>query len=81
VLVLLRGRPLAVGTPDAILAAVPGELYRVPAASANPNAWRRGAAWRLWSPDGSAPPDAELVKPDLEDALVIAQLRAGGAAA
>jgi ABC-2 type transport system ATP-binding protein len=76
VLVLLRGRPLAVGTPEAIVAAVPGELYGVRDAAGNPNAWRRGAAWRLWSPDGTAPSEAELLQPDLEDALVIGQLRA-----
>jgi ABC-2 type transport system ATP-binding protein len=74
VLVLLRGRTLAAGTPQAILSAVPGELYQLAASSRNPLAWRRGAAWRQWSPDGSAPPGARLIEPDLEDALVIAQL-------
>jgi ABC-2 type transport system ATP-binding protein len=79
VLVLLRGRPLAVGTPEAIVAAIPGELYGAERAVESPNAWRRGAAWRIWSPDGSGPPDAELLQPDLEDALVIAQLNAEAA--
>ena len=74
VLVLLRGRALAAGTPESILAAVPGELYALAAPSRNPLAWRRGAEWRQWSPDGSAPPGARLAEPDLEDALVIAQL-------
>ena len=80
VLVLLRGRPLAAGTPESILAAVPGELYTLAGPSRNLLAWRRGAAWRQWSPDGSAPPGAVLAAPDLEDALVIAQLavEAGG---
>jgi len=74
VLVLLRGRTLASGTPDSIVSAVPGELYGLAAASRNPLAWRRAGAWRQWSPDGSAPPGARLIDPDLEDALVIAQL-------
>ncbi|MDP9270082.1 MAG: ABC transporter ATP-binding protein [Chloroflexota bacterium] len=76
VLVLLRGRTLAAGTPDAILSAVPGELYQLAASSRSPLAWRRGAAWRQWSPDGAAAPGAQLIEPDLEDALVIAQLAA-----
>jgi len=74
VLVLLRGRTLAVGTPRSILASVPGELYRLPGSTDDPRAWRRGAEWRLWSPGGTAPAGADLLVPDLEDALVIAQL-------
>jgi len=74
VLVLLRGRTLASGTPESIVSAVPGELYALAAPSRNPLAWRRSAAWRQWSPDGSAPPGSRLIDPDLEDALVIGQL-------
>jgi ABC-2 type transport system ATP-binding protein len=88
VLVLLRGRTLAAGTAATIVAGVPGELYRVSGPVRDPRAWRRGAQWRLWSPGGGAPPDASLLVPDLEDALVMAQLsvelaagRDGGAAA
>jgi ABC-2 type transport system ATP-binding protein len=74
VLVLLRGRALAAGTAASIVADVPGELYAIRGPSADPRAWRRGAEWRLWSPGGGAPPEAELREPDLEDALVMAQL-------
>ncbi len=74
VLVLLRGRMLAAGTAASIVADVPGELYRLAGPVRDPRAWRRGAEWRLWSPGGGAPPDAELLTPDLEDALVMAQL-------
>ena len=85
VFVLLRGRLLASGTSASIVSAVPGELYSLTAPSESPFAWRRGAAWRLWSADGTAPEGARLLEPDLEDALVIAQLayesRAGGEAA
>jgi len=74
VLVLLRGRMLAAGTPASIVADVPGELYTIAGPAHDPRAWRRGPEWRLWSPGGGAPPDAELRTPDLEDALVMAQL-------
>jgi len=74
VLVLDQGRALLAGTPDEVLAAVPG---RVVAAEARPQgvpAWRRGARWRAWSPNGSPLPDATEVAIDLEDAMVVAQL-------
>jgi ABC-2 type transport system ATP-binding protein len=74
VLVLLRGRALLAGTPDAVIRAVPGELYELADPIVSPLAWRHGAAWRLWSPDGAAPAGARLLEPALEDALVIAQL-------
>ncbi len=74
VLVLLRGRTLAAGTAASIVEGVPGELYRVDGPTRDPRAWRRGAEWRLWSPSGGASPDATLLVPDLEDALVMAQL-------
>ncbi len=74
VLVLLRGRTLAAGTAASIVAGVPGELYGAPGPTRDPRAWRRGAEWRLWSPSGDAPQDATLLTPDLEDALVMAQL-------
>ena len=74
VLVLLRGKTLAAGTAASIVAGVPGELYRAAGPTRDPRAWRRGAEWRLWSPRGDAPPDATLLTPDLEDALVMAQL-------
>jgi hypothetical protein len=34
-----------------------------------------GARWRAWSPDGSTPPGTVPVEPDLEDAVIVAQLR------
>jgi ABC-2 type transport system ATP-binding protein len=82
VLVLLRGRPLAMGTPEAIVAAVPGALYDLGTTheeqrgvDSEPHAWRRGTAWRLWSPGGGQTDDApRRLQPDLEDALVMAQL-------
>jgi ABC-2 type transport system ATP-binding protein len=77
VLVLDRGRVLAGGTPDQVIAAVPGT---VAAASQQPPppaaSWRRGAGWRVWSPDGSLPPGADPAQIDLEDAVTVAALRA-----
>jgi ABC-2 type transport system ATP-binding protein len=73
VLVLLRGRTLAAGTPESIIASVPGELYEL-GETGQPLAWRRGAVWRIWSPGGAAEEGARLLDPDLEDALVMAQL-------
>jgi ABC-2 type transport system ATP-binding protein len=74
VLVLLRGRTLLAGTPRSVARSVPGELYELTERAASPLAWRHGASWRLWSPDGAAPPGARLIEPTLEDALVIGQL-------
>jgi ABC-2 type transport system ATP-binding protein len=73
VLVLLRGRTLAAGTPESIIASVPGELYEL-GDTAQPLAWRRAAVWRTWSPGGAAEDGARLLDPDFEDALVMAQL-------
>lgn len=74
VLVLLRGRTLLAGTPRSVVRSVPGELYELTERAASPYTWRHGASWRLWSPDGGAPPGARLIEPSLEDALVIGQL-------
>jgi ABC-2 type transport system ATP-binding protein len=74
VLVLDQGRALLSGTPDEVLAAVPGRVLEAPARPGGVPAWRRGARWRAWSPDGSPLPGATEVAPDLEDAVVVAQL-------
>jgi ABC-2 type transport system ATP-binding protein len=55
VLVLDAGRVLAAGTPDQIVAAMPGAVRSLPAAPPGEErrrAWRRGAGWRVW--DGAA---------------------------
>ena len=74
VLVLDQGRALLTGTPDEVLAAVPGRVLEASARPGGIPAWRRGARWRAWSPDGSPLPGATEVAPDLEDAVVVAQL-------
>jgi ABC-type multidrug transport system ATPase subunit len=82
VLALDGGRELATGTPDEIIASVPGTLCAAderPAGDGGRLAWRRGGRWRVWDPAGSG----EL-RPDLQDAVTIAALAreqrfAGGA--
>ncbi|HEV2873456.1 MAG TPA: hypothetical protein VG409_18795, partial [Actinomycetota bacterium] len=75
VLVLDRGRSLLTGTPDEVLAATPGLVVEAPARPDGIAAWRRGARWRAWSPDGSTPPGTGPATLDLEDAVIVAQLR------
>jgi ABC-2 type transport system ATP-binding protein len=76
VLVLDAGIPLAAGTPEQIVAAMPGILRQVPAKPDGPaaaRAWRRGGRWRVWdeTPDG---PGGQLIGPDLQDAVTVAAL-------
>src|SRR5581483_1919878 len=56
VLVLDAGSQLAVGTPEQITAAMPGQL-RVsdtpPPATGRPRAWRRAGRWQVWDPSGA----------------------------
>ncbi len=84
VLVLDAGTALASGTPDEIVAAMPGTLRAVaarPAGDAADRSWRRAGHWRTWDP-GPGRPGA--ITPDLQDAVTVAaisrQQRAGGAA-
>jgi ABC-2 type transport system ATP-binding protein len=74
VLVLDRGRTLLAGTPDEVIAATPGLVVEGPARPEGVPSWRRGARWRAWSPDGTAPPGTSPVALDLEDAAIVAQL-------
>ena len=81
VLVLDQGRPLVAGTPAAIVDGIPGAVLDASARPDRGAAWRRGARWRVWSPDGSATPGASVVAHDLEDAVVVAALAARARAA
>ena len=74
VLVLDQGHVLLAGTPDEVLAAVPGRVVEAATRPRGVPAWRRGARWRAWSADGSPLPGATGVALDLEDAVVVAQL-------
>ena len=87
VLALDTGRELAAGTPDQIVAAVPGALRGIagqPPGEDRQRAWRRGGSWRIWDPPGSAGGDGAAITPDLQDAVTIAAIArelqpAGGA--
>ncbi|MDA8320260.1 MAG: ABC transporter ATP-binding protein [Actinomycetota bacterium] len=88
VLVLDGGLPLASGSPEAIVAALPGTVRPVPARPAGPagdRAWRRGGAWRVWeprppggarggAPGGAAGAAGAPLTPDLQDAVTVAAL-------
>ncbi len=88
VLVLAAGRELAAGSPEQIVAAMPGRLAAAgarPAGPAGARSWRRDGRWRVWQPDGAgdAPAgepagalgeDAEPVQPSLQDAVTVAIL-------
>ncbi len=72
VVVLADGRPLVAGVPDTLVAAAPGVVLDCPARPPGSLGWRRGAGWRVWSPDGSIPPGARRAETSLEDAVIIA---------
>jgi ABC-2 type transport system ATP-binding protein len=75
VVLLEQGRAIASGSPSDIIAGVPGKVGTV-RSRAQPDglSWRWGATWRVWSPSGALPRDAEEKPPGFEDAVVIAAL-------
>jgi ABC-2 type transport system ATP-binding protein len=73
VVLLHRGRVLAAGSPQSIVAAVPGTVEDVARPDDPERAWRRGPRWRQWRPDGRRRPDGAL---RLEDAAIIGELSA-----
>jgi ABC-2 type transport system ATP-binding protein len=76
-LALDAGRRLAEGTAEEIAAAVDGTIVLVdrrPEGVAGRRAWRRGARWRIWVPEGSPPVDGIRQAPDLHDAVTVAAL-------
>ncbi len=82
VLVLDRGRALAAGPPAGIVADVPGSVVQV-TRKPQPTtlSWRRGIGWHMWvAPGEETPAGATPVRPDLEDAVVVAALRRTGLA-
>ena len=66
VLALDAGRELATGTPDQIVAAIPGTLRAAaerPACCRGRRAWRRGGRWRVWDPPGLIAAPGEPARP------------------
>jgi ABC-2 type transport system ATP-binding protein len=77
VLALGSGTALATGTPDEIIAAMPGSLRAVtdrPGGAESARAWRRAGRWRVWDPAGAEP---GAICPDLQDAVTVALLARG----
>lgn len=72
VLVLDGGAVLLAGTPEQVLAAVPGHVADAAAGSDRTRSWRRGHGLREWSP--LEPPPGAARAADLEDAVIAATL-------
>lgn len=73
-LFLEDGRTLLSGVPEDVRAASPGDVVDTTQAQRPELTWRKGRARREWFPDG-APSGAHLVRPDLEDVVIVASLQ------
>jgi ABC-2 type transport system ATP-binding protein len=74
VVVLSDGQVLLAGSPEQVVARTPGVVVESAARLDPVDSWLRGTRWRTWSPDGTIPPGAARAEPDLEDAVVVAEL-------
>ena len=75
VVLLEAGQALASGTPDDILRNISGAVgTREGAERPASLSWRRGTSWRVWAPTGRLPDGMQPVRPDFEDAVVVAAL-------
>jgi ABC-2 type transport system ATP-binding protein len=72
VLVLHDGRPLLDGPPDQVTSSLRGSVVEVDTPTNRARAWRRGARWREWRPEG----DPAGVQPGLEDVVIASALAA-----
>lgn len=75
VCVLDGGAVLLQGPPNDIVADIGGSVGETTQRPDTPYAWRRGAIWRMWSPDGFESSAVRRVDPDLQDAVIVAALR------
>jgi ABC-2 type transport system ATP-binding protein len=75
VVVLSGGDVLVSGPPDQIVASIPGALFETRDRPRGLRSWRRGESWRAWSPELGAVPGAHPSGADLEDAVIVAELR------
>jgi ABC-2 type transport system ATP-binding protein len=71
ILALDSGRALAAGSREEVVAAMPGRVFES-RTRVGEHSWRRGRAWRVWSPDGTPPEGTRDVEPDLADAVMAA---------
>jgi ABC-2 type transport system ATP-binding protein len=74
VVVLSEGRELMAGTPDELLAGVPGSIGESRERPATGLSWRYGPVWRTWLRDGRMPPGLRPLVPGLEEAVIVAEL-------
>jgi ABC-2 type transport system ATP-binding protein len=75
VVLLEAGQVLASGPPGDILRDIPGAVGTWERAERPGSlSWRRGASWRVWAPTGRLPEGTQAVRPDFEDAVVVAAL-------
>ena len=73
VIALEAGRVLVAGSPDAIVASIPGRVTETRNRPAGRFSYRRGARFRTWDPSGRR---GDPIRPDLQDAVTIAALKA-----
>jgi ABC-2 type transport system ATP-binding protein len=73
VIALDAGRVLVAGSPKDIVASVPGRLREVGKRPKEGFAYRKGARFRVWDP---SPAERDSIRPNLQDAVTIAALRA-----
>jgi ABC-2 type transport system ATP-binding protein len=76
VLVLDGGLTLLDGTPDELIASVPGAVGESPDRPAVSETWRHARLWRSWWPSGALDPGVTRIQPRLEEAMIVAQLAA-----
>lgn len=76
VVLLEQGRVIASGSPDEIIASVPGVIGRS-LTSKKPagEAWRWGSTWRVWSTTGNLDDQVVAEPTTFEDAVIVASLR------
>jgi ABC-2 type transport system ATP-binding protein len=75
VTLLNGGRKLLDGSPDELLASIPGDVAVVERPTDAERSWRSGSTFRQWFPSG-APDGSDTVSPTLGDVSIVAQLAA-----
>jgi ABC-2 type transport system ATP-binding protein len=74
-LVLHEGRTLLSGTPQEAVESLPGSVFATDDRPEARDSWRRGKRWHAWFPEGTSP-EGRPIEHDLQDAVVVAALRA-----
>ncbi|MGH2697912.1 MAG: ABC transporter ATP-binding protein [Actinomycetota bacterium] len=73
--VLDEGEVLLQGPPAELVGGIGGSVEEGAKRPGSGFAWRRGASWRIWTPEGFTSDAVRVVTPDLQDAVVVAALR------